>query len=924
MVLVEGPVGTGKSAVLNHAVAVAHELGFTVASGGANRTDQLRPFTTLATILKSCDDFRPVLTSLDEMVDDHLKLLDRLRIAMKRILATRRLVIAIDDFQMSDELTALIVHMLSVSFRGEPILWVIGGRPRTARTPAMSAIESLIGGGAVRTRLGRLTDDEVADLCAAVLGVPAGPDVLELVARASGNPLLCDALLRSLLGEDLITVRGGFARLTDGVSHQWVPARYEAAMVRLLEGLSPAATSLLAAGAVFGTRFTLLEAASLTGWPMAEVLLAATDAIAADMLTDCGPELAFRHELVPHLVHDRLGELVRMGARRQVATVVRAEARGAEEVDRHLRSGIARAVATTSDVLMDLVRAREPGAGVDFALRALDLLGDRHPLAGNLVVEAVRLLGSSGQWTRAAALGERALRGSLDADAETTLLLRLIELTQDGGECAVATEYTRRVLARPALPVRFRAQLFATLAHNSAVKGDPSGAERMAREATTLSPVDQRDTLMGSLLARGVAAWAQCEFTRGTDLVRQAVNLADESGFATPLRDPRAWLGVVLTDADRFEEADAVCAVLVGQTDVPAREFVPAIVRYQQARLRFAQGRLAEAQIAASTGVAVAETERVPALLVRLLCLTVELHLAQDDVIAAERSLQRAEQLADRVSGAERAEVLWRRVLVHEATGRFQDAARGALALHSAAGTSLFPASGCSVVAPSLVRLMLGVGDVASARAVASAVHELVAKNPAVPSIGATATHVDGLIENDPVSLEAAAELYRRGSRQPAAAAAWEDAGRAAANRGDSVRAGELRRRSRVAWASCGATRYAKRVTAELREPGDTAPQSWTATPSPRESAFPTPPADAPAAVRTTSRLANLTDTELRVSRLVATGMTNKEIATRLVLSPHTVGTHIRNSFSKLDVTNRVELAVKVLVHDCTNQLPAG
>jgi len=118
MVLVEGPVGTGKSAVLNHAVAVAHELGFTVASGGANRTDQLRPFTTLATILKSCDDFRPVLTSLDEMVDDHLKLLDRLRIAMKRILATRRLVIAIDDFQMSDELTALIVHMLSVSFRG--------------------------------------------------------------------------------------------------------------------------------------------------------------------------------------------------------------------------------------------------------------------------------------------------------------------------------------------------------------------------------------------------------------------------------------------------------------------------------------------------------------------------------------------------------------------------------------------------------------------------------------------------------------------------------------------------------------------------------------------------------------------------------------------------------------------------------------
>jgi non-specific serine/threonine protein kinase len=48
-----------------------------------------------------------------------------------------------------------------------------------------------------------------------------------------------------------------------------------------------------------------------------------------------------------------------------------------------------------------------------------------------------------------------------------------------------------------------------------------------------------------------------------------------------------------------------------------------------------------------------------------------------------------------------------------------------------------------------------------------------------------------------------------------------------------------------------------------------------------------------------------LTVREIEVLRLLATGLSNKRIAERLVLSPHTVNVHIHSIFSKLDVHSR-------------------
>jgi DNA-binding NarL/FixJ family response regulator len=61
------------------------------------------------------------------------------------------------------------------------------------------------------------------------------------------------------------------------------------------------------------------------------------------------------------------------------------------------------------------------------------------------------------------------------------------------------------------------------------------------------------------------------------------------------------------------------------------------------------------------------------------------------------------------------------------------------------------------------------------------------------------------------------------------------------------------------------------------------------------------------------SPLAALTVRESEVLALLAEGLTQAEIATRLVLSPRTVGTHIQHILSKLEVHNRAQAVALAL-----------
>jgi DNA-binding CsgD family transcriptional regulator len=97
----------------------------------------------------------------------------------------------------------------------------------------------------------------------------------------------------------------------------------------------------------------------------------------------------------------------------------------------------------------------------------------------------------------------------------------------------------------------------------------------------------------------------------------------------------------------------------------------------------------------------------------------------------------------------------------------------------------------------------------------------------------------------------------------------------------------EARRHLRAAvdlFRQAGAPPWEERAEAELRATGETARR------------------------RDPSTLDDLTPQELQIAGLVAAGMTNRQIAAQLYLSPRTIDYHLRKIFSKLGVASRTEL----------------
>jgi len=54
---------------------------------------------------------------------------------------------------------------------------------------------------------------------------------------------------------------------------------------------------------------------------------------------------------------------------------------------------------------------------------------------------------------------------------------------------------------------------------------------------------------------------------------------------------------------------------------------------------------------------------------------------------------------------------------------------------------------------------------------------------------------------------------------------------------------------------------------------------------------------------------------EAEVLRLVAEGLTDAQVAERLFVSPHTVGTHLRAVYGKLGVTSRAAATRTAIEH---------
>jgi DNA-binding CsgD family transcriptional regulator len=186
-------------------------------------------------------------------------------------------------------------------------------------------------------------------------------------------------------------------------------------------------------------------------------------------------------------------------------------------------------------------------------------------------------------------------------------------------------------------------------------------------------------------------------------------------------------------------------------------------------------------------------------------------------------------------------------------------------------------------------RVASAAGDAGLRARVLQATDLLECERPAIPLFTGVARYARGILERDAQALLAAADLLHSSSRPLLYAAAAQDAGGelAHADRGDEAL--DQLNAAFDTYLHHEALADARRVGRELRLLG--VQRRVVSQP------------------RAKTGWDSLTDSELKVVNLIAQGVTNRDVATQLYLSPHTVRAHLRNAFAKLGVSSRVELS---------------
>ncbi len=222
----------------------------------------------------------------------------------------------------------------------------------------------------------------------------------------------------------------------------------------------------------------------------------------------------------------------------------------------------------------------------------------------------------------------------------------------------------------------------------------------------------------------------------------------------------------------------------------------------------------------------------------------------------------------------------WAELAVLEAEGALRQA--GTLARTLWSGTRAHPGRWLADLAPDVTRVALAAMDRRLADQISD---EAAALCP--PDVSRL---VHGMLVADPDAIEEAAAELARADRYAVEAVAREELACAAAAAGDRERAVAALDAALAGYGRMGAVPDRDRALARTRALG----------------------------IRRSSREAHrnvsygwevLTATETRIVALVREGMTNREIGTRLFVSPRTVQTHVSHILQKTGLRSRVEIA---------------
>ena len=853
-VLVEAEGGLGKSALL---AAFARGLDQTPLTASGDEAEVFLGFGVLLQLL----DARKATWSDPFAAGAHLlEFLDH-----RQDLPT---LFVVDDAHLADVESLSALTFALRRLQADRVLAIFAARDTGRLPPGLLRLVDAQGG---RLRLEGLSDADVIDL-----GVARGHERLtraaasQLREHTAGNPLHLGALIDRLPGEvgrRTLPAPGSYAQL---VSAQ-------------LAGLSDDARGLARAAAVLADGVLLDIAAAVANLSSPEVAL--DELTGARLLTctyaDDGWRIRFGHPLTKAAVYDDLRPTERVRLHRECARLVHGE--------ESLLHRVAAATGPDAQVAADLARAAQARAARGDEHRAAELALSASHLsppgadADDRVMDAVELFLLAGDVTAAQAAAEP-LAGMAPSGRLFHLQAKLAQLSGQPGQ-AEQLALAAWELADQLGPDG-QGRLAAILAQLCNVRGDGAAAAEWSERALVHElPSDLRDsTLAAKALGLAIAglraeALATLELPDSTEV--------DRSQFHQLC--VRGTLRAAVDDLDGARADLSRLAVTSGRDLAPQR----LVGMGALADVEFRLGNWDDSLMVAGQALSLAEDTDQRWVLGYLHAVTVLVTAARGAWAEAEASLDLARVLAAELSDAATFAVC-EDASVHLAwcRGEPQEVVdRSALLLSLRGGPTHEPGL-LSWVVPFVSSLVeLGRLDEAAEEI---AGFEETARSRGSRSRLAALARVRGELATARRDHGAARDAFEESIALGSGVASALDAALAEASYGRFLRRrGERRaatarlQAARERLAALGATPWVVRCEEELAAAGA---EGGTHEPLATE----------------------LTPQEQIVATLVCQGLTNQQVARQLVLSVKTVGYHLGNVYTKLDVHSRTQLAARL------------
>jgi DNA-binding CsgD family transcriptional regulator len=900
-VLIEGEPGIGKSALVQAAVARAPEAGCQVFWGAGDELGQELPLLPFLDGLRvrepSANPRRTTIVQLlrgevaaDRGTDVPAVLAEQLLALVAEQCAVRPTILIVDDLQWADQASITLWGRLARSARQVPLLLIGMMRPAPQRDDVLT-LRRVVDDTA-RLQLTALAGAVVSDLVAALVGGKPDGNLLRLADGAAGNPLYVTELVAALArSASLIVTEAGEAEVVSGSA----PSSLSAAIADRLGFVAGPVREVLRAAALLGMDFAVPDLAIVLGRSVTDLIPAVDEACAVGVLAESGHGLGFRHPLIRAALYDEMPAPVRAAWHRDAGRALAAAGAPPDRVARQMLRAVGAPGDATEQVddwmldwlarTADLLVGQAPGVAAELLTRAVASFpagSARHGWLASRLADALYRIGDR---AGAEQVANRALEHAAEPDLLVDLHWTLAQCRLMAGLSAESLATLDRALASPGISARHRARLLVVAARTHINLGELDKAGRVAASALAAASEAGDNWAMGwALHVLALVTSVQGHTTDALPLYDRALTVTQSDPGLTDLRLLlQINKAVTLGDLDQYEEA------------LVAAERARHLADQVGTTIRLAQAHCALGQLLFQTGRwdgALAEVGMVHEDLKEAAAACCDFGIAavisfhRGEIEIGRRHLAAAEPHAKRSGHRPIGPLTLARSLDLE-----QD---GALPAALAALTEAFDGNTEEVeeiedLFPDAVRLAAETGELGTARALAGQAVALAAGSE-IPHRQANALYCRGLLDHDAARLMAAAERYDDAGRPLLRAKALEAAAETFVDASDRGQAREAFTLSVEVYTSLGAAADVARVQATFRAHGIRR---------------------GPHAKHRQARSGwdSLTATEIKIAAFVQEGLSNPEIAAKLLLSRRTVATHVSHILKKLDVHSRTDIA---------------